>query len=131
MASGLVGIEDLATGEHSEVSLADLRSRQVGVVGAHMDAQLESVRCTIDDLWQRATDRENAVAALLEGKGPLAGRAKAVAGQHRVSVRTLYRWLARYRDTSQTSALIAHARGVRSGAHRLDVVRERLVDKII
>jgi putative transposase len=131
MASGLVSIEDLATGEHSEVSLADLRSRQAGDIGTHMDAQLEAVRSTGDSLWQRATDREDALAALLEGKGPVAGRAKAVAEQHQVSVRTLYRWLARYRDTSQTSALIDHARGVRSGARRLDVVRERLVNKII
>jgi len=116
MASGLVGIEDLATGEHSEVSLADLRSRQAGVIGTHMDAQLEAVRSTGDGLWQRATDREDALTALLEGRGPLAGRAKEVAGQHQVSVRTLYRWLARYRDTSQTSALIAHGTTTLGGA---------------
>ncbi len=130
-ADGLVGIEDLTTGEHSDVSLADLRSRPAAAIATQMDVQLEAVRSVSDALWQRATRREDALTALLKGSGSLAERAKEVAGQHKISVRTLYRWLARYRDTAQTSALIAHARGVRSGARRLDVDRERLVKKII
>ena len=130
-ADGLVGIEDLITGAHSDVSLADLRSRPTAVIGTQIDVQLEAVRSAPDGLWQRATIRENALTALLEGSGSLAARAKEVATQHKISVRTLYRWLARYRDAAQTSALIAHVRGVRTGARRLDIDRERLVNKII
>jgi hypothetical protein len=98
------------TGEHSDVSLADLRSRRAAVIGTEMDLQLEAVRSAADGLWQRATIREDALTALLESSGSLAVRAKEVASQHKISVRTLCRWLARYRDTAQTSALIAHPR---------------------
>ncbi len=68
---------------------------------------------------------------LLNDRGPLAQRAALTASQQKVCVRTVYRWLARYRDTSQMSALIAHRRGFRTGSRRLDGDRERLVTKII
>ena len=131
LADGLVGIEDLATGEHSNVSLSDLRGRPASLAQANIDAHLEVARASGEVPWRRATVREDALTALLEGTGLLAPRAKEVAQIYRVSVRTLYRWLARYRDTAQTSALIPHARGIRLGTRRLDAEREILVNKII
>jgi putative transposase len=128
---GTVEIEDLASGEHREVSLADLSSRQSGAIGVALDTQDEVGRDASDAVWQNAAGRELALTGLLNHSGPLAPRAALAASQQQVSVRTVYRWLARYRDTSQTSALIAHRRGVRTGTRRLDGDRERLVTKII
>jgi putative transposase len=128
---GKVEVEDLASGEHREVTLADLSSRQSGAIGVALDTQAEVGRDASDAVWQSAAGREAALTDLLNDRGPLAQRAALTASQQKVCVRTVYRWLARYRDTSQTSALIAHRRGVRVGTRRLDGERERLVTKII
>jgi hypothetical protein len=50
-ADGLVRIEDLITGAHNDVSLADLRSRPTAVIGTQIDVQLEAVRSAPDGLW--------------------------------------------------------------------------------
>jgi len=128
---GRVEVEDLASGEHREVTLADLSSRQSGAVGVALDTQAEVGRVASDAVWQSAAGREAALTNLLNDSGPLAQRAALTASQQKVCVRTVYRWLARYRDTSQTSALITHPRGVQIGTRRLDGERERLVTKII
>ncbi len=96
-----------------------------------MDTQAEVGRDASDAVWQSAAGREAALTNLLNDRGPLAQRAALTASQQKVCVRTVYRWLARYRDTRQTSAVIAHRRGVQIGTRRLDGERERLVTKII
>jgi hypothetical protein len=62
---------------------------------------------------------------------PWGERAPGIANARGISRRTLYRWLARYRDAATTSPLIPIARGTPLGAHRLDTAREALVNKII
>jgi hypothetical protein len=62
---------------------------------------------------------------------PWGARAQGIANARGISRRTLYRWLARYRDAATTSPLIPIPRGTPLGAHRLDTAREALVNKII
>jgi hypothetical protein len=71
------------------------------------------------------------LAALFDGSGAWGERAQQIANAQGISRRTLYRWLARYRDVATTSALIPIPRGTPPGAHRLDATRETLVNKII
>ena len=131
LADGQVRVEDLATGEFDEVPIADLRARSAIANGASIDAHLEASRSSEAVPWQRAAAREEALAALFEGSGPWGERAQRIANVRGISRRTLYRWLARYRDAATTSSLIPIPRGTPLGAHRLDTAREALVNKII
>ena len=126
-----VKIQDLATGESSAVELSSLRGRSAVANGASIDAHLELARASTDVTWQRATTREQALAALFEGSGPWGQRASDIAKTIGITRRTLYRWLARYRDVAATSSLVPLTRGVQPGARRLDATRETLVNKII
>ena len=62
---GKVEVEDLASGEHREVTLADLSSRQSGAVGVALDTQAEVGRDASDAVWQSAAAREAALTDLL------------------------------------------------------------------
>jgi putative transposase len=126
-----VKVQDLATGESSEVSISSLRGRSAVANGASIDAHLELARASTDVAWQRAATREQALAALFEGSGPWGQRTSEIAKTIGITRRTLYRWLARYRDAAATSSLVPLPRGVPPGARRLDVTRETLVNKII
>src|SRR5450759_678600 len=106
LADGQVRVEDLATGQFDEVPIAELRARSSIANGASIDAHLEASRSSDEVPWQRAAAREEALAALFEGSGPWGERAQGIANARRISRRTLYRWLARYRDTATTSSLI-------------------------
>src|ERR1700693_2059841 len=52
LADGLVGIEDLATGEHSNVLLSDLRGRPASMVEMNIDAHLEAARVSGGVPWR-------------------------------------------------------------------------------
>jgi putative transposase len=131
LANGQVRVEDLATGDFDEVPIADLRARSSTANGASIDAHLEASRSSEAVPWQRAAAREEALTALFEGSGRWGERAQGIANARGISCRTLYRWLARYRDAATTSSLIPIRRGTPPGAHRLDTAREALVNKII
>ena len=126
-----VKVRDLATGESSEVSLSSLHGRSALAQGASIDAHLEVTRASTDVAWRRATTREQALGALLAGTGSWGERATDIAKTIGITRRTLYRWLARYRDAAATSSLVPLRRGVAHGARRLDATREALVNKII
>ena len=128
---GKVRILDLGTNSVSVVSIADLRARASIAEGATIDAHLEAARGSGEIPWQHAKVRERAVAELIEGSGAWGERAFTVAQANGVSPRTLYRWLARYRDSATTSSLIPLSDGAPRGARRLDATREILVNKII
>ena len=81
-----VKIQDLATGESSAVELSSLRGRSAVANGASIDAHLELARASTDVTWQRATTREQALAALFEGSGPWGQRASDIATAPRDAV---------------------------------------------
>jgi putative transposase len=128
---GRVRVRDLATGQFDETPVGTLQARSSISNGAAIDVHLEASRSTAEIPWSRAAAREKAVTALFEGSGPWGARAKGIAEAHGVSRRTLYRWLARYRDAATTSSLIPMPRGTPPGARRLDIIRETLVNRII
>jgi putative transposase len=131
LKDGAARVRDLATGDINEVAIATLRARASISHGPKIDAHLEAARSSKAAPWQRAADRERALGALFDGSGAWGERAQQIANAQGISRRTLYRWLARYRDVATTSALIPIPRGTPPGAHRLDATRERLVNKII
>jgi Helix-turn-helix domain len=111
--NGVARVRDLATGEIDEVAIATLRARSSIAHGPEIDAHLEAARSSKAVPWQRAADREQVLAALFDGSGAWGERAQQIANAQGISRRTLYRWLARYRDVATTSALIPIPRGTR------------------
>ena len=131
LRNGQVRIQDLATGEYDDVNLAALRARATTSDMAVTNSRLETNRSVWDPRWQAASARERTLSMLFEGQGSWAARVLHAAQTHSVSRRTVYRWLARYRDVAQTTSLIPKVRGVQPGARRLPTTREALVNKII
>ena len=124
-------VRDLATGESSEVSVSSLRGQSANADGARIDTHLEITRASTGVAWGQATTREEALGALFEGSGSWGQRANDIAKSIGITRRTLYRWLARYRDVAATSSLVPLTRGVRRGTRRLDATREALVGQVI
>ena len=83
-----------------------------------------------DTQWERARRRETVIAGLANATdlGDQVTRASARLG---VSSRTVFRWLAAYRDAPQTSSLLARPRGTPSGARRIDPQLEKLIAEVI
>jgi transposase-like protein len=98
-----VKVCDLATGESSEVSRSSLRGHLAVADGASIDAHLEITRASTGVAWGQAATREQALGALFEGAGSWGQRASDIAKSIGITRRTLYRWLARYRDAAETS----------------------------
>jgi len=128
---GRVTVQDLATAEMSDLPLASLQARSSIEIGSPVDGHLEASRSTKDIPWQRASTREQALTALFDGSGPWGERAQGIAKSYGITKRTLYRWLALYRDVAVTSSLIPRPCGVPVGARRLDATREALVNTVI
>ena len=83
-----VKVQDLATGESSDVALSSLRGRAAVANGASIDAHLELARASTDVTWHRAATREQALAALFEGSGPWGQRASDIAKTIGITRRT-------------------------------------------
>jgi putative transposase len=126
-----VQVQDLATGEMSEAPIANLRSRSSIATDSGIDVHLEIARSSKEISWRRASAREQALRDLFDSPGLWGERAQSIAKAYGITRRTLYRWLARYRDAGATSSLIPLPCGVPAGARRLDAIRETLVNKII
>jgi putative transposase len=125
--SNHIYVRDVATGERYHVAIGDLEGRDAIAAAGMADELQERVRSDSDPRWQKAVTREQALRRLLTDSEPAAERIKNTAQGMQVSTRTVYRWLARYRDLTQTSSLIAYGCGVKPGTSRLDIVREQLV----
>ena len=125
---GSVVVRDLAYGALSTTSAAEL-----SVPPALRDptvAPVQSIVQATDAQWARARRREAVIAGLANADdlGDQVTRACARLG---ISRRTVFRWLAAYRDTPQTSSLLARRRGTPSGARRIDARLEDLIAEVI
>ena len=125
---GSVVVRDLAYGALSTTSAAEL-----SVPPALRDptvAPVQSIVQATDAQWARARRREAVIAGLANADdlGDQVTRACARLG---ISRRTVFRWLAAYRDTPQTSSLLARPRGTPSGARRIDARLEDLIADVI
>ncbi len=125
---GGVVVRDLANGELSTISASEL-SAPPALSDPAIAPVLSLVRAT-DAQWQRARRREAVIAELLNANDLVNHVTRASAGLG-VSRRTVFRWLAAYRDAPQTSSLLARPRGTPAGARRIDTHLEQLIAEVI
>ncbi len=78
-----------------------------------------------------AKRRAKVVAAIESEGGPIMTRLARHAKRERVSVRTLIRWLKRYRENTGALGLIPRQRGPRIGHRRLLIVQETIIQEAI
>ena len=101
---GGVVVRDLANGELSTTSASEL-SAPPALSHPTIAPVLSLVRAT-DAQWQRARRREAVIAELVNAND-LVNQVTRASARLGVSRRTVFRWLAIYRDTPQTSSLLA------------------------
>ena len=125
--AGEVEVRDLVTGMRSTVQVGSLRGRDASVSAAPRDNDDEHSRRVDKDQWALARERESVIKDLLTGEGDLEPRVSAASATLGVARRQIYTWIARYRATPRTSALLDKRSGRRRGAVQLDAERERIL----
>ena len=125
---GGVVVRDLANGLLSTISASEL-SAPPALSAPSVAPVLSLVRAT-DAQWERARRREAVIAELADA-GDLADQVTRASVGLGVSRRTVFRWLAAYRDAPQTSSLLARPGGTPTGARRIDVRLEQLIADVI
>ena len=125
---GGVVVRDLANGGLSTISASELRTPP-----APSDptiSPLLSLVQTTDAQWERARRREVVIAELVNASD-LANQVTRASAGLGVSRRTVFRWLAAYRDAPQTSSLLSRPRGTPTGARRIDTRFEQLIAEVL
>ena len=125
---GSVVVRDLANGGLSTTSAAQLRA-PLSLLDPTVMAVQSLVQAT-DAQWEHARCREVIIANLVN-TSDLADQVTRASARIGVSRRTVFRWLAAYRDAPQTSSLLTRPGGTPSGARRIDVRLERLIAEVI
>lgn len=126
---GSVVVRDLASGRLRSTSASELRAAP-SLLDATVPTTLLTVAKATDAQWEHARRREGVIAAIADSKdvSDHVARAAKLLG---VSQRTVFRWLAQYRDAPQTSSLLPRARGTPVGAHRIDAQLEPIIAEVI
>jgi putative transposase len=125
---GSVVVRDLANGVLRTTSASELRAP--ASLAAPTETTLTSIALATDAQWERARRREAVVAGLTSAPN-LGDQVASAAARLGVSRRTVFRWLAAYRASPQTSSLLPRARGTPAGAHRIDEKLEQLIAEVI
>jgi putative transposase len=125
---GSVVVRDLANGVLRTTSASELRAP--ASLAAPTETTLASIALATDAQWERARRREAVVAGLTNASN-VGDQVASAAARLGVSRRTVFRWLAAYRASPQTSSLLPHARGTPAGAHRIDERLEQLIAEVI
>jgi hypothetical protein len=114
----------LATGRIHAACAADLSAPPAAV---RLKASSESIICAAtDSQWALAQRRKEAISGIDEAQNA-ARHVAQIAADFEVSRRTVFRWLALYRQAPQTSTLLPRARGTPVGAHRIDDRLDKLI----
>lgn len=121
---------DSASGEVREVLVATLRGLPA-LLTSELDARLDRQRTIDPHDWSLATARETTLREALIADGSTQRRVSDAAERLGVSPRTVYRLLARYRVSAQTTSLMPLQRGPRKTRRRLGMTRERLIEEAI
>jgi len=109
-------VRDLANGGRSTISSSEFRSPPI-----LSDPTVTSVASLVhatDSQWELARRREAFIAEVVAASD-LANKVTRASAGLGVSRRTVFRWLAAYRDAPQTSSLLARPRGTPTGARRI------------
>jgi putative transposase len=126
--NGSVVVRDLANGALITTTASELSAP--ASAAAPTETKLSSIAQATDAQWDRARRREAVVARLASASG-VGDQVASAAARLGVSRRTVFRWLAAYRASPQTSSLLPHARGTPAGAHRIDEKLEQLIADVI
>ena len=121
-------MRDLANGGLSTISASELR-----VPPTSSDPSVMSVASLVhatDAQWELAK-RDEAVIAALVDTSDLADKVTHAPSGLGVSRRTVFRWLAAYRDAPQMSSVLARLRRTPAGARRIDARLEHLIAEVI
>ena len=125
--NGLVEVRDLVNGEIRCVGASDLSQAPLPRrASSHQDA----IAHASEDDWETARQREAAVQSILANAN-IAAQVVRVASEAGVSRRTVFRWIATYREQSCTSALLPKPMGPPTGGVRLDARVSKLIDEVI
>ena len=125
---GGVVVRDLANGGLSTISASELNAPPA--LSDRAIAPVLSLVQATDVQWEQARRRE-AVIAELAHASDLANQVTRASTGLGVSRRTVFRWLAAYRNAPQTSSLLARSRGTPTGARRIDTRLEQLIVEVI
>ncbi|WP_085708901.1 MULTISPECIES: Mu transposase C-terminal domain-containing protein [unclassified Pseudomonas] len=124
----VIGVE-VETGVSASLRVAELRAvEQEKVDGLYVNHDIATIN---SDDWAIAQKRFSAISPLIkETINPRCNveeRAKEVG----VDTATLYRWLERYQSWNEILALVPRKRGWRSGASRLTIEAEKIIQDVI
>lgn len=125
---GSLIVRDLANGGLSTTSASELSAPPALLDPAA--APVPSIVHATDAQWERARRLEAVIAGLVNAND-LADQVSRASARLGVSGRTVFRWLAAYRDAPQTSSLLARSRGTPTGARRIDARLEQLIAEVI
>jgi hypothetical protein len=123
-------IRDATTNEVRDVSVATIRGLPI-LPSSELDARLDRQRTMDPDDWSLARKREEVIREALTGDGSAKKRIRIAAEALGASSRVVYRLVARYRISVQTTSVMPQLRGPNKKRRRLGTTRERLIDEAI
>ena len=127
-SDGGVVVRDLANGGLSTISASELRAPSA--LSDPTITPVPSLMHSTDAQWEIARRREAVIAELVDASD-LADKVTRASAGLGVSWRTVFRWLAAYRDAPQASSLLTRPRGTPTGARRIDAGLEDLIAEVI
>jgi len=123
-------MRDATSEDLRDVAISELRSLSY-LPAAELDARLDQ-QITVDPAeWSLAKKRETTIRQILTGDGPRKERVRVAAVALGMSARAVYRLVARYRISGQTTSLLPRRRGPNKTRRRLGDARERLIAEAI
>ena len=125
---GSIVVRDFANGALSTTSASELHP-----MPSHSDGVAptwSSIAKATEAQWDLARRREATIAEIAHSTD-VADQVTVAASRLGVSRRTVFRWLAQYREAPQTSSLLPHARGTPVGARRMGEQIESIIDEVI
>jgi len=125
---GTVTVRDLANGRVHTTSAVELSSRPTSTTSRNANGT--NISGATEAQWALAQRRKEAIASIDDAENA-ADQVTRVAQELGVSRRTVFRWMAAYRQTPLTSALLPRPRGTPAGAHRIDDRLDKLISAVI
>jgi hypothetical protein len=123
-------IRDVTSNEVHEVEVASLRALP-SLAASDLDPRLATQHDIDPALWSIAQSREEIVRDVISGDRTTEAKVHGAAKSLGLSMRSVYRLLARYRAAAQTTSLAPRRRGPHKKRRRLGMIRERLIDEAI
>ncbi|CAN7166262.1 Mu transposase C-terminal domain-containing protein [Aquipseudomonas alcaligenes] len=123
----VVGVH-IETGISSVLGIQDLRPAPQDTKGLFVSHDLEDIG---DENWKLAEHRYSVIEPLLSGNHVVKGAVAARAKEAGVDAATVYRWLGRYQNYGNISALVPMRRGWAKGRSRISTQVEKLIDDIL